>query len=256
MSSKTQAQASQSIVGAGLSKSATDILVKNLTTQTIAGGQGIDPANLDTDFVTLFLVILDETGSMAGDQMAVVMAFDEMIAALKDSKAADSILVSVWAFNSSRTRLIHSYLTLDLVNSLTDYSPIGGTNLYDATLDGVTSLLQYEEELKKAGTRNQTVVVCFTDGEDNASHGKAADVKAVVDSLMSKEKYVFSLVAFDRDNRGYATQTALDMGFANVLTAGATRSEIRKAMGTVSKSVIRASQTQIGKASQSGFFSN
>lgn len=247
---KTKAQASQSIIGAGLSQAATKILVNNLSTQTIAGAAGVDPADLPEE-VTLFSVVLDETGSMQGNRSAVIQAFDEMIKALKDSKAADSILMSVWAFNDRMTRLVHSYLPLDLVPGLTDYDPDGGTNLFDATLDSITSLLQYEVDLAKAGTRTQSIVVVFTDGEDNASRNPASAVKTVVDGLIAKEKYVFSLVAF---GQGYAKQTASEMGFPNVLELGSSPTDIRHAMGTVSKSVIRTSQTQITGKSQSGFF--
>lgn len=248
--SKSKVQASQSIVGAGLSKAATDILIKNLSAKTIQGANGIDPADLVTDSVTLYCVILDETGSMQSSATVVEQAYEEMLNALRDSKAADTILMSVWAFNDNRTRLVHSYLPLDLVPSLTGYDPDGGTNLYDATLDGITSLLQYEDDLAKAGTRTQSVVVTFTDGEDNSSKSPATAVKTVVDGLLSKEKYVFSLVAF---GQGFAHQAASDMGIPNVLEVGSTASEIRRAMGTVSKSVIRASQTKIS-GSKSSFF--
>src|SRR5688572_7768898 len=111
---KTKAQASQSIIGAGLSKAATQILVNNLSTQTIAGAAGVDPNDLPEQ-VTLFAVVLDETGSMQKNRQVVINSFDEMLRALKDSKAANSILLSVWAFNTHGTRLVHSYLPLDLV---------------------------------------------------------------------------------------------------------------------------------------------
>lgn len=247
---KSKVQASQSIIGAGLSKAATSILVSNLSAKTIAGGAGADPNELPEE-VTLFAVVLDETGSMQGNRPAVIQAFDEMVKALKDSKAADSILMSVWAFNDRMTRLVHSYLPLELAPSLTDYDPDNGTNLFDATLDAITGLLQYEDDLKNAGTRTQSIVVAFTDGEDNASRNPASAVKTVVDGLIAKEKYVFSLVAF---GQGYANATASEMGFPNILELGSSPTDIRHAMGTVSKSVIRASQTKIVGKSQSGFF--
>lgn len=253
MSQTSQSQASQSIVSAGLNQKATGIVVKNLSAKTIAGAQGVNPADLNTDFVTLFLVIFDETGSMDGNQSAVHQSFDEMVSALKGSKEADSIFMSAWTFNSRRTNLVHSYLPLDLVTSLSGYNPSAATNLFDAVLDGITSLLLYETELVKYGTRLQTVVVIFTDGEDNDSTNPVSAVKTLIDDLLTKEKYIFSLVAF---GRGFAHQTAMKMGIpaANVLEVGKTASEIRHAVGTVSKSVIRTSQTKIGSTSQSGFF--
>jgi hypothetical protein len=61
----SKAQASESIIGAGLSKAVTDILVNNLNAKTVQGGAGVDPSSLPTDMVTLALVILDESGSMS-----------------------------------------------------------------------------------------------------------------------------------------------------------------------------------------------
>ncbi len=251
---KTSAsQLSKNLVGAGLSKVATDILVGNLNTKTVAGAQGASIDDLVSDETTLFCVVLDETGSMHSNYDAVVASYAEMLSALKASKAADKILMSPWSFNI-KSRLIHGYLPLDMVPDLSGYDPDGGTALYDATLDALTSLIAYEQELKALGNRTQAVVAIFTDGEDNSSRSSAAEVKKVADELLAKETYVLSLVAFESDPvQKFGKKAASEMGFPNLLEAGATPSEIRRAMGTVSQSTIRASQGQIGK-SQSGFF--
>lgn len=241
---------SQSIVGANLSKAATDILVGNLNTKTVKGAQGLDVDNLASDETTLFCVVLDETGSMQPNYQAVIDAYAEMLSALKGSKAAEKILMSLWGFNT-RSRLIHGYLPLDMVSDLSGYDPDGGTALYDASLDALTSLIAYEQDLKALGNRTQVVVVAFTDGEDNSSRNTAADVKKIADDLLKKETYVLALVAF---GHGFGKQAAAEMGFPNLLEAGSTAHDIRLAMGTVSQSAIRASQGKIGGKSQSGFF--
>lgn len=251
---KSNAALSQSIVGAGLSQVATDILVGNLNTKTAAGAQGADIDDLVSDETTLFCVVLDETGSMRQNYDAVFTAYAEMLTALKASKAVDKILMSVWGFNT-KSRLIHGYLPLDMVPDLSGYNPDDWTALYDATLDALTSLIAYEQDLKSLGNRTQAVVVVFTDGDDNRSRHVAADVKKVADELLAKETYVLSLVAFRQDpSDDFGQRAAAEMGFPDLLEAGSSAHDIRRAMGTVSQSAIRASQGKIGGKSQTGFF--
>ena len=250
MASKTKAQVSQSIIGAGLSQAATDILVKNLSAKPIAGAAGTDPSALPTDEVTLSLVIFDESGSMLDDAGAVVAEFGEDLEAVKKSKQADEILMSQWAFNT-RTRMIHSYLTLDLVEGLKDYNPDGQTALYDAVLDAFTGLVAYETELRNQGMRTKINVAVFTDGMDNASRATPDEVRKVSEDLLAKENCTLTLTGFGMDLD--ASQIAQAIGFPIVIKAGSSAKERRRAFGTWSSSVIKTSQTKIG-GSKSVFF--
>ena len=250
MASKTKAQVSQSIIGAGLSQDATNILVKNLSAKTVAGAAGADPNQLPTDEVTLSLVIFDESGSMFDDRDQVVAEFGEDLDAVKKSKQADEILMSEWAFNT-RTRMIHSYLTLDLVEGLKDYNPDGQTALYDAVLDAFTGLVAYEAELRvQEGMRTKIHVAVFTDGMDNASRATANEVRKVSEALLAKENCTLTLTGFGADLDPDAIAQAI--GFPTVVKAGSSAKERRRAFGTWSSSVIKTSQTKIG-GSQSGF---
>lgn len=235
----------------GLSTPAVEVLVENLNALTEAGAQGTSAEDLAGDEVTLFCVILDETGSMQPYQSEVVTAYKEMLAALKDSKAADSILVSTWLFNV-RQRLLHSYLLLENVPELGRYQPDEMTALFDATLSGLTSVVAYSQDLRNNGIRTKVVVVVFTDGEDNRSVNTAERVRVLAEELLKQESYILALVAF---GTGFAHQVASDMGFPNVLEVNSDPSSIRRALGTVSKSVIRASQTKIDPNASKGFFS-
>lgn len=248
---KNKAQASQSIIGAGLGAEATSILVKNLSAKTIQGAAGTDPTELPTDMATLALVILDESGSMTDDQDQVVKEFDENLVAIKGSKQAEEILLSVWAFNS-KSRMIHSFLTLDLVDNLTDYHPHDETALYDTILDGLTSLVDYEAELRKSGMRIKLNVSVITDGDDNKSAASASDVKKVVTDILAKrENSTFNLIALG--NSVDETVMAEEMGFPDPKRFDKTPAGRRRAFGTWSSSVIKTSQTKIGNKSQGGF---
>src|SRR3989344_1997167 len=132
----------------GLSQAATEVLVNNLNGTNIAGATGATVDELAGDQVTLFVEVLDATGSMTDNRDAVIEAYNKQLQALKDSKAADSILMSTWTFNETST-LSHGYLTLDKVPKLGrgSYDPQSNTALFDAILDAFTGAVAYGQSL-------------------------------------------------------------------------------------------------------------
>lgn len=238
----------------GLSAAAAGILVNNLNATTIAGAQGASVDELAGDEATLFVRVVDRTGSMQRFAPVVIDAGNEQIEALKGSKAADSILMSTWFFNQ-RSTLLHSYLALDNVVKLdrNNYDPDGTTALYDAVLDASTSAVAYAQTLRDAGIRVKVVIVIISDGEDNASHNSVAKVKTVITDLLKQEIYTVAFVAFGTDGKRIAAEMGIPA--TNVLDESADPHSVRIALGTVSKSVIRASQTTIGATGSQSFFS-
>lgn len=236
----------------GLSQDATGVLVENLNALTIAGAQGVSLDELAGDEVTLFCAIIDETGSMQPHSATVVLAYNKMLQALKDSANSDSILMSTWFFNT-QPKLVHSYLPLESIPELTqrDYNPDELTALFDATLYGLASVVAYGQDLRNNGVRTKVVVVVFTDGDDNRSRYTASHVRTVTEDLLKQEFYHLALVAFGQD---FAHRVAHEMGFTNVLEVGANEAEIRSAVGAVSASVIRISQSKIATGKSGSFF--
>src|SRR6266567_6184085 len=98
----------------GMSQATTEILVQNLTPATLAGTQGASYDTLATDKAFLFVPVLDMTGSMSHFRQDVIEAYNNMLAALKGSKQADSILMSSWTFNV-QSYLLHGYTPLEFV---------------------------------------------------------------------------------------------------------------------------------------------
>lgn len=236
----------------GLSSGAAGVLVENLNALTVAGAQGTSLDELAGDEVTLFCAIIDETGSMDPHRTTVVSAYNKMLDALKASANADSILLSTWFFNTI-PKLVHSYLPLESVPNLTirDYNPDELTALFDATLHGLTSVVAYGQDLRNNGVRTKVVIVVFTDGEDNRSRYSANHVRTVAEDLIEQEFYHLALVAF---GQGFAYQVAREMGFPNILEVGSSEEDIRSAVGAVSSSVIRISQSKISAGKSQGFF--
>jgi hypothetical protein len=178
------------------------------------------------------------------DRAEVVREFEENLAAIKGSKQADEILMSVWAFND-RSRMLHSYLTLDLIDGLTDYNPDNSTALFDTILDGLTSIVDYESKLLTSGMRVKLNISVVSDGDDNQSRSTAAEVKAVVLEILKKrENSTFNFIALGNDVD--ETVLADSIGFPDPKRFDKTPAGRRRAFGTWSSSVIKTSQTKIG----------
>lgn len=237
----------------GMSQQSVDLLVQNLDGQTGLGCVGAQVDDLNTDDVTLLVVLLDASGSMESVKKDVITAFNEMMRALADSKAKDSILVSAWTFDD-RPKLLFGYTPVDSVKDLDakTYVMGGATALYDATMDGFTGIVAYGQDLRNNGIRTRSIVVVMTDGGDNASGVTAAAVKTVADDLIRQETYTLAFVGMGTDAT-YFQGVAAQMGFPSILTVKHSASDIRRALNMISGSVIRASQGQINSGGNSFF---
>lgn len=229
-----------------ISKQSHQILVENLDPQTILGAQGVSPDDLEEDRITLFVPIVDHTGSRADEAYLMRSEYNNMIEAIKESKLSHTILVSSWLFDTT-SKLLHGFVSLDDAERLDtgNYDPYGMTALYDAVLDALTSVTAYAKTMLDQGYRVKIVLVVLTDGEDNSSVVSPTKVKQVVQDLLNQEIYVMSMIAF---GSGYANRAADEMGFPkeNVIEYGQTQKDVRSAFQLVSNSVIRQSQTQVG----------
>jgi hypothetical protein len=237
----------------GLSQAATEILIQNLTPATLAGTQGAGYEVLGGDKAFLFVPVLDMTGSMSPFCRDVIDAYNNMLTALKGSKQVDAILMASWTFNT-QSYLLHGYTPLEFAPLLDEnhYEPNDQTALYDAVLDAITGVVAYGQELRNQGARTRITLIVFTDGQDNTSRNSAKKVRKIVEELLPLEIYTFAVVGF---GTGVARKVAQDLGFPNVLETNADTFSIRRALETVSQSMIRASCTTVTGTAKSGFFS-
>lgn len=236
--------------GEGLENQATTILVENLDSLALAGCNGADLDDINTDDVTLVAAVMDASGSMGGVRQAVIDGFNTMLASFNGSKQADSILVSAWSF-SNNAQLHFSYTPAPLVKKLTwnDYDPEGGTALYDTLLYVMAGMVAYGQTLRNNGVRTRGIIVVFSDGVDNMSRAKAYQVNTVSNGLLAQELYTLAYAGFGLAD---PARLAAEVGFPSIIPAGSGPSEIRRIFQQVSASVIRASQATVGAGS---FFS-
>lgn len=238
-----------------LSSQASMIMINSLDGTNLAGCMGTSVDDLETDDVTIASIVLDASLSMKSFESTVRDSYDKFIKSLKDSKQHGSILVSTRTF-STYQNILHGFKKVDEILPIDrQYRATGGsTALYDALLDALSGIKAYSKSLNQNGVRTKCIVAVFSDGDDNDSRkASSQEVKTVSDDLLKSEMFYLVYVGYLQDPSANLKAVADLVGFPNVLTTNATESEIRKTMDLVSKSIIRTSQTQIGKSNS--FFS-
>ena len=119
---------------------------------------------------TVVVLVLDKSGSMAGDREAVIVGFNEQIQTLKQhAGAAGETAVSLVTFSDpSSIETVFAHRTAAEAVELTaaSYRPNGSTALFDAIDHGI-DLAQTHPHYQEEGTA--VLLLTFTDGQENAS---------------------------------------------------------------------------------------
>jgi uncharacterized protein YegL len=199
---------------------------------------------LDSEVVNLINVAIDQSGSMDSYQSDMTRSLADFKSSTANSKEADTILVARTNFMDN-TVDISGYKKIDEFD--TDFFASGCTPLYDAIIEGVDKLTNtqgtgYMDYLKQQGMRVKSVFAVFSDGEDTSSNSSLSAAKAKIDYL-NKREIVTACICFGQD----AVKDATNLGFKNILTVGASASELRKAFNCLSKSVAENSKSVVNK---------
>lgn len=259
--------ASQGQISVGLAED----IIERLDDIAIAGCAGVNPDEIDSEEATLVSVIIDESGSMDQYRQQVIDEYNEsFLKPLQGAKQAESIHVSTMVFSDvggrDQVRLIHSYKPVKQCPKLTkrDYAPDGGTPLFRAVQYGLTGIFDYGNTLQNSGTRVKRIVVVISDGQENASGNftTSAKLKKFSQELLATESCVLSYVFMGIEAEG--DKYAKEIGFPpnhrlteDVRKSGGA-SAIRRIFGTLSASVITASQSSVSAAglSANAFFTS
>jgi len=135
--------------------------------------------------------ILDESGSMASQRQTVVNGFNEQIQEMRKEQETKGVeyVLSLTKFNT-QTTIVFSKRPLSEVNEITlaDFTPNGGTALYDALGVRIDTAEEGEENV---------MVFIFTDGEENASKNfNDVGIRALVD-IRQKQGWAFTFFGAD-----------------------------------------------------------
>lgn len=159
-------------------------------------------------------ILLDETGSMAGQEARVIKGINEYIAKLSSDLKGKACRIAIRLFDSERWR---EYFDGKLEDFPTmkdgDYRPGAMTPLYDAI--GKT-LMETETKTEK----HKVLILIDTDGLENASR---EHTKESVDKLIKEKEaagWTFVFLGADLDAFGGAAVAAASMGVHVSNTAG------------------------------------
>jgi hypothetical protein len=230
----------------GLTNETMDLVVANLNGPTMIGAVGVSLDEIATNDVTLAMNIIDRSSSMSPFAGDVIQAYnDDYLAAMQGSSAADDILVSTILFNQ-KVKLYHGYVNAVDAPPLTRrrYSPSGTTALYDAVAGGLTNMVLYAQQLRSSGIMVRCLVIVYSDGADNASRQRAADVRRASQELLRHELYTLAYVGFSPGGLSpdRLQRLADAIGFPEALVSGLSHAELRRIFQMASQSTVRVSR--------------
>ena len=196
---------------------------------------------------TLVDLVTDISGSVAAFAGDMEAAIREVVNACKMSPRADNLMLRVVLFNTQMQEF-HGYKLLANCN-LDDYKGFlncgGGTALFDASENAVLAQVHYAGDLAKNDYAVNSLVVMVTDGCDNASAVRPAQVRAALESAVKSEateSMVSILIgvgtAFDTSVSGALTAFKDEAGINQyVETKDASAKTLAKLAAFVSKSI-------------------
>lgn len=185
---------------------------------------------------THLVLLLDESGSMGGNEEAVVSGVNEFLATFADQDAKVTLATfdsAGWGNTADRTRFKWQAVPVAVAQQITaaDYKPRGGTPLYDAVAD----MVAFVDGVKKK--KEGVYMVILTDGMENASVEHTSNTIASL--LKSREGDGWGFLYLGANQN--ATNVAAGMGLV-----GAGKASVFTSSKTGSKSALSASRLYAG----------
>lgn len=142
------------------------------------GFSAVRPETLGSTEYTLVTLVLDKTGSVSAFADELLKVKRAVVQACRRSPRADFLLLRVVEFNS-RVDEVHGFKPLSDLDPARYRAPAckGATALFDATFAAVSATNAYARTLADQDYLVNALIVVATDGEDNDSRMRAADVK-------------------------------------------------------------------------------
>lgn len=224
----------------------------------IQAGLGVAAEDVQAAEVFLITMLIDDSGSIrfAGNTQLVKDGHNLHLAAFSESKQKESFLVHTRYLNG---KVLYPFVKLADAKKMDghNYDPNGDTPLYDQALVTLGTVLAKTKEFEDAGVQVRTITSIISDGADTSSRARAAQVKAVVEDMLKKERHIIAFMGVDDGGQTDFMKMALEMGVRKewILTPKNDPKEIRKAFNVLSQSAIRASQNaaSFSKTALGGF---
>ena len=215
------------------------------------GFSAVPTDDLGATEYTLALVVADVSSSVHNFRDEIEACVKRIVGACRDAPRADNLMLRVVTF-SNRVDEFHGFKPLMDCNP-DDYSgsinPGGMTALFDASHNGIESVLSYGKTLVESDYDCNAIVVVVTDGCDNVSTLGAKQVKELLSRAM-KDENLESLVTIlvgvnvqDQAVGQYLKDFNDQAGFTQYVEVGdATEKTLARLAQFVSRSISNQSQ--------------
>jgi uncharacterized protein YegL len=220
----------------------------------IQQGLGMQVSDLEASEVVLINVLLDNSGSMTGEDAAVRLGFNELCAALTATKQQDNIVLLASTLNDG---VIIPYTPLHTVPIMdtNNFRIHGGTPLYKETMNTLATVIAKTKDFENNGIQVRTITLIMTDGGDTDGGVDVTDISTVITDMVGSERHIICGMGFG--NPGEFRRVFGQMGISSqwILTAQSTPDEIRKAFQVFSRSAASASKSaaHFAQANAGGF---
>lgn len=213
----------------------------------IQAAMGVPALNVPTSRGVLLTILIDDSGSIQykNNEQAVRDGYNEVIAAMRQSRQADEMLATTRYLNG---KILYPYQFLAHAPLLDkhNYHANGGTPLYDQSIATLGTVLAKTLEFASSGTPVNTVTLIVTDGNDEMSSSTAKQVKAIVDDMLAQECHIVAGMGIDDGTTNFK-RVFREMGIPDnwIMTPKNDPKEIRRAFQLFSQSAIRASSSGV-----------
>lgn len=220
----------------------------------LLGGTGgfnignFDPSSIQEDEVILMTIAMDVSPSVRAFEKELNEAFTVFVEEMQHSHVADRLMVKVIEFNEKVVEKT-GFMPIKQVDpkSFVFRAKGDSTALVDAAMKAVQSTVDYRSHLEATGINVKTLVFVITDGAENSSSAKFADVATLLDTIDKEERNIFSfetiLFGIGGDPTSYQ-QSQQKLHFKHLAVVGQSGKEIRKMIGFISASVSKSSSNQ------------
>ena len=222
----------------------------------IQQGLGVAVDDIPASEVFLVTLLVDDSASIAsaGNDPIVIDGYNEILAALRESKEEHGILIHTRFLNG---KVLTPYTPISQAAALDsrNYQAVGSTPLYDESVALLGTVIAKTQELADAGVPARSVTVIITDGADCGSQRHdARAVKALVRDMLKAEAHVVAAVGLSDGSTDFK-RVFRDMGIEDrwILTPAVSKPEIRAAFRLVSQTAVRTSQGGVAFAAAGGF---
>lgn len=205
-----------------------------------------NPDEIQTDETINAVFVVDTSPSVSAYVKELNYAFNDFVETMQKSHVADRLFASIMVFNSD-VKVLNGFQPIQFIQKMDFSKHIGYcTALYDATLKGVETALDYRENLQNSGVETKTLVFIITDGEDNSSKKPAHIVKQLMNKIKADEYNAFSFtsVLFGVGDRHIFKAAQMDMGIDHLAVVGTSGAEMKKMIGFISQSISSVSLGQ------------